>query len=144
MSINSRIVGATGVGGAALFIVLAGNLDEMVAGVSGIPGLVKAFAGVMPAGTGAVVLAMAVSIAVWAASLHYLLPDKTGKRPDFAAETLAIMASVFVTTGLAWGSPAKSMLVAVALGFVAGNAGPWLAKGVRSLWVSATAKEPVA
>lgn len=138
MSLNSRIVGATGVGGAALFIVLAGNLDEMVAGVGGIPALFKAFADVMPAGSSAVGLAFAVSIAVWYTALRLLHPDKAGKPPDFAAETLAIVSAILVTVGLAWGAEAKALLVAVALGFIAGNAGPWVAKGVRSAWVAAT------
>lgn len=138
MSLNSRIVSATGVGGAALFIVLAGNLDEMVAGVGGIPALFEAFADIMPSGSSAVGLAFAVSIASWQAALRYLHPDKAGKPADFAAETLAIVSSICVTVGMAWGSDAKTLLVAVALGFIAGNAGPWVAKGVRSAWVAFT------
>lgn len=144
MGLNARILGATGVSGAALLVLLAGNTKELVDGVSGIPALFKAFADVMPAGSGAVGLALAISIAVYAAAINYLHPDRAGKKPHFAAETLAIVASICVTTGLAWGSPAKVVLIAVALGFIAGNLGPWLAKGVRSAYVASRKDPPCA
>lgn len=106
--------------------------------LAAIPDLAQAISSKLPLGFGSVLLGLIVSMAAWAFCIHWLPDTKDRQRPQFAAATIAIAVAIAVTVGQQWGGSTGSILNAVWLGFTAGVAAPWLANGIRSLWVSLT------
>lgn len=133
MNINNKIIATTGVGGAALFIVLAANIKPFLEGLSAVPAMVTAFASQMPLGAGSFLLALAACPLLF----HFLdrwLPCKHSDRQGFLAEFMTLGAGVGVTVAQQWGGTGSEMVFPIMLGAVAGLAGPLITKGLRSLF----------
>ena len=106
--------------------------------LGGIPALASAWSSQLPFGVGSVIFVLLVSMATWAWCIRWLPDTKDKQRPQFASASIAIAVAIMVTVGQQWGGDPGSILNAVWLGFTAGVAAPWLANGLRSLWVSTT------
>ena len=132
MSINNKIVGATGVGGAALFIVLAANLKAVVEGAAAIPSMIKAFSDGMPLGVGSTAVALVLCPLVY----HFLdkwMPNSKTNRRSFLTEFMTLGSGVGITVAQQWGvTQGSRMVFPIMLGAVAGLLGPLIVKGIKS------------
>lgn len=123
----------------APFVVLWATYGKQFTdALASVPSLAKAWSSQLPFGVGSVMFGLIVSMAAWAFCIHWLPDTKDRQRPQFAAASIAIAVAVMVTVGQQWGGSPGAILNAVWLGFTAGVAAPWLANGLRSLWVSMT------
>lgn len=132
MSINSKILGATGVGGAALFIVLTANLKAFIEGVAAIPSMIQAFSSGMPLGAGSVAIAMVACPLIY----HFLdkwMPNSKSNRHSFLVEFMTLGSGVGITVAQQWGVVQGSkMIMPIILGAVAGLFSPLMVKGIKS------------
>lgn len=132
MNINNKIVGATGVGGAALFIIIAANLKAVIEGVSAIPSMIQAFSEGMPLGVGSTAVALVLCPLVY----HFLdkwMPDSKTNRHSFLVEVMTLGSGVGITVAQQWGvSQGSKMVFPIMLGAVAGLLGPLIVKGLKS------------
>jgi hypothetical protein len=141
MNINGKILGATGVGGATLFIILAANLKAFIEGAVAIPSLIKAFSSGMPFGTGSTAIALLACPLIY----HFLdkwMPDSGTNRRSFLVEFMTLGAGIGITVAQQWGvSQGSRMVFPIMLGAVAGLLGPLIVKGIKS-FTKETPDEP--
>jgi hypothetical protein len=141
MSINNKILGASGVGGATLFIIIAANLKAFIEGAAAIPSLIKAFSSGMPFGTGSTVIALLASPLIY----HFLdkwMPNSDSNRRSFLVEFMTLGAGVGITVAQQWGvGQGSRMVFPIMLGAMAGLLGPLIAKGLKS-FTKETPDEP--
>lgn len=134
---NRQIKALTGLSFGGLVVLFAVNGKALFEALLGFPLLVQAWAAALPMGLWSSLLALCVAMGVCTFVLHWLPPTKDGRKPHFAAETMALVVAVMVTVGQAWQGSAGEILTALWLGVAAGLLAPYLAKGLRSLFAGA-------
>lgn len=130
---NDRLKTMFGVGFAGFIALFALHGKAFVEALMGLPALVQAWSVALPMGVWSVLLALVVSMGVWAFCLHWLPDTKDGRRANFGAETMAILVAIAVTVGQQWSGNRGQLLSAIWMGMAAGFAAPYLAKCIRSL-----------
>lgn len=131
---NQKVISATGVGTAALLIIIAGNAGPLVDGLKGLPALIAAMSNNLPLGSGSFVLALVLG-PLFHLFLSKWLPESkiNVHRKSFFAETLTLLTCSGICLVQQWGGTAPKMLLAGALGAVAGFMSPYIVKGFQSI-----------
>lgn len=140
MNLNSKIMGATGIGGAALFIVLASNFKPFIEGITALPALISAFSSQLPFKAGSFLLVQMVAPFLYM-FLNKWLPRKHADRHDFVCEAMTLGAAIGAMVAQQWGGRAPEMLSASLLGTLAGLSSPLIVKGFRSLLSKETSND---
>ena len=131
---NQRVLGATGVSLATLFIIIAGNSKALFEGLAGLPVFITAMANNLPLGVGSYLLAQLLGPLFHMFLLKWLPAPKGNKhRKDFVAETLTLLGCSLLCLAQQWGGGSGPMLLAGALGAVAGFSSPYIVKGFQSI-----------
>lgn len=112
-------------------IAVIGAIADRGEKIVGVFNLLSAWTAQLPMGLWSFGASLVLSGLVWATAIKKLPPRDCGKRAHFSADTLALLAALFVTVGQQWtvhlGSGA--MLQAITSGLVAGLAAPFIVKG---------------
>lgn len=131
---NQRVLSATGVSLATLFIIIAGNAKSLFEGLAGLPVFITAMANNLPLGVGSYLLAQLLGPLFHLFLLRWLpAPKGNIHRKDFFAETLTLLGCSLLCLAQQWGGGSGPMLMAGALGAVAGFSSPWIVKGFQSI-----------
>lgn len=130
---NDRIKALTGLTFGGLLVLLAANGKALIEAAASVPALIQAWSSVLPLGVWSTLLACFVAMGAWGFCLHWLPNTKDGRRPHFAAETMALAVAVGVTVGQKWGAPRGELLMAIWMGLAAGFSAPYLGKAIASL-----------
>lgn len=130
--LNDRVKSWTGVGVAALFLLIAGNGTAFLEVLRALPALVAAWGSDLPAGVWNITIAWLVGMVAYGLGQWWMPSTRAGRR---AAETGAILVTVGVLQLYLWGKhdpPAR--LNALWLGLIAGYAAPYFARRIGVLW----------
>ena len=142
---NDKLKAVFGVGFAGFIALVAMYGKPFLDALQGLPLVLQAFAKSMPLGVGSFFMSLALAGFSYEFAVRWLPCRADGRRPYFAAETVALVVGVAVTCVLQGRGAAPAMLKAVMLGILAGYAAPWIAKGVESIVVMracATTEKP--
>lgn len=130
--LNDRVKGWTGVGVAALFLLVAGNGTAFLEVLRAVPPLISAWASGLPAGLWNVAIAWLVGMVAYGVGQWWLPSTRAGRR---AAETGAILITAGVLQLSLWGEhSAPDRLKALWLGLIAGYAAPYVARRIGVMW----------
>lgn len=133
-SFNQKVLSATGVSLATLLIIVAGNAKSLFEGLMGLPAFITAMSNNLPLGVGSFLLALVLGPLFHLFLLKWLPDSKRNEhRKDFFAETLTLLTCAGICIVQQWGGTPPKMLMAGALGAVAGFMSPWVVKGFQSI-----------
>ncbi len=133
VSLNSRVLSATGVSLAALFVLIAGNTKSLIDGLAGLPAFITALATGLPLGVGSYLISQLLGPFIYLFLSRWLPESKKNvHRKDFLCEAFTLVACVVICIVQAWGLGAGTMLLGGLLGALAGFSSPFLAKMFRA------------
>lgn len=128
---NDKIKALTGLSVGGFIALLALHGKALVDALMGFPLLVQAWSAALPMGVWSALLALALGLGAWSFCLHWLPNDHRGRRPELAAETMALLVAVAVTVLQQWGGTRGEVLTALWMGVAAGFLAPYLGKAIR-------------
>lgn len=133
VSFNSRVLSATGVSLAALFIIVAGNAKALFDGLSGLPAFITALATGLPLGVGSYLIAQLLGPFIYLFLTRWLPESKNNAhRKDFLCEAFTLLTCVLICVAQAWTAGAGTVLLAGLLGTLAGFSSPFFTRLFRA------------
>lgn len=125
---------ATAVG--TVLSAVAMNGEKALAALSGVPGLLQAWASELPLGAWSFALATALGTLAWLVLIVKLPKTDGGRAAHFSADTLVLCLALIVTLSQqAMASRAVGALLnAMWLGGVAGLLAPYIGRGLRAVF----------
>lgn len=130
---NDRFLKATGMSLAAFLALLFANRDTLATALGAFPEFVVRLTESLPFGAWSTLLALGESMAAWCLAMHYFPQTRDARRPQFAADLMAILTGIAVTLSQAIGGSVSDQITALWLGLGAGMAAPPAARFIGSL-----------
>lgn len=107
--------------------VLASNGEGAIKALSGVPGLLQAWASGLPLGVWSSAIALLLATLAWVYAIRYLPVGKAGKAPFGHANVISVMVGLAVTVAQYRVAPVQTaggLLNALCLGLAAGALAP--------------------
>lgn len=130
---NDRFLKATGMSLAAFVALLFANRDTLGTALGAFPEFLMRLTASLPFGLWSTLLALGESMAAWCLAMHYFPPTRDERRPQFAADLMAILTGIAVTLSQTIGGSVPDLITALWLGLGAGMAAPPVARFIGSL-----------
>jgi energy-converting hydrogenase Eha subunit A len=132
--VDKRLQTVFGLGFGGLLALFAMHGGALVDVLLALPEVAAAFAARMPFGAWSFFISMAVSAGLYAFLMRWLPLCSNGRRPHFAAETMAILAALLASLLQQESSAPSPLMRAVLLGLVAGLLSPWMVRGLEAVF----------